>query len=309
MNILITNDDGISAPCLKVLARKLEEINLDLSEFINKEELSGSEGTRIFDPVRVIVVAPKDEKSTTSHTITLRNPLHLRPVAPNFWSVDGFPADCVILGVKQIFKELQLSMPDLVISGINRGGNLAQDVFYSGTVAAAREASFAEIPSIAASLAVEFAENFPNRPEDYEGPATLIKRLVLEILKEGVIKKRTTPLEAMRDFIPPKSFLNINIPYLKPVSGIKITSPGWREYQGELRALMNSDGSIERDHFYLGTGCQGHRGTVDSDCGAVDQGLVSVTPYTYFSSYCHQAVLSQLLAKISLAGVSSRSQL
>src|SRR5271168_702214 len=128
MRILVSNDDGVHAEGIKVLAKEL---------------------TRLGD---VWVVAPLEERSTTGHSLTIHKPLRLIPMQPRFFGVSGSPADCVYLGIRQVIK----GVPDLVVSGINRGANLGQDVYYSGTVSAAREACILGIRSLAVSLAVNF---------------------------------------------------------------------------------------------------------------------------------------------------------
>src|SRR4051794_12113483 len=130
MRILISNDDGIHAPGLQHLYRELKKLG------------------------KVWVVAPIDEKSTTGHSLTLHKPLRIVPVSKDFYGVSGSPADCVYLGIRQIIK----AMPDIVVSGPNRGANLGQDVYYSGTVSAAREACIMGIPSLAVSLAVDYSK-------------------------------------------------------------------------------------------------------------------------------------------------------
>ena len=129
MRILLTNDDGFGAPGLEALRRYLAQSYSDT-----------------FD---VWTVAPDSERSSTGHSLTLQNILKLKKLSDRDFTCNGFPADCVHLSLKTILKELK---PDIVISGINRGSNLGQDIYYSGTCAAAREASFFDIPSIALSL-------------------------------------------------------------------------------------------------------------------------------------------------------------
>jgi 5'-nucleotidase len=133
--ILVTNDDGIHAPGIKVL----EAIAKDLSK-------------------DVWVVAPETEQSAASHSLTLRRPLRIRRVAPRRFAVDGTPTDCVLLAVNHILKARK---PTLCLSGINRGGNLGEDVTYSGTVAAAMEATLLGVPSVALSQVYADRANVP----------------------------------------------------------------------------------------------------------------------------------------------------
>src|SRR5215469_10445123 len=126
--ILVTNDDGINAPGLKVLERIARKLSRD-----------------------VWVVAPELEQSGAGHSLTLRRPLEVRRVRERRFAVDGTPTDCVLIAVNHL---IEGPRPDLVLSGINRGGNMGEDVTYSGTVAAAMEGTLLDVPSIALSLAV-----------------------------------------------------------------------------------------------------------------------------------------------------------
>ena len=125
MRILITNDDGIHAPGLAVLERIARELSDD-----------------------VIVVAPETDQSGVSHSLSLNDPLRLREISPSHFAVKGTPTDCVIMGLRHILKDRK---PDLVLSGVNRGQNIAEDVTYSGTIAAAMEGTILGVPSIALS--------------------------------------------------------------------------------------------------------------------------------------------------------------
>src|SRR4051812_9193765 len=143
MRILLSNDDGVHAMGLKVLQKELKKLG------------------------DVWVVAPLEEKSTTGHSLTLHKPLRLIEMGPRFYGVSGSPADCVYLGIRQVIGK----MPDLVVSGPNRGANLGQDVYYSGTVSAAREACILGIRSLAVSLAVDFAKQSTEDDLHYETAA------------------------------------------------------------------------------------------------------------------------------------------
>src|SRR3989344_9047884 len=124
MRILLSNDDGVHAPGLRAMYRELAKLG------------------------HVEVVAPLEEKSTTGHSLTIHKPLRIIKTPSGFYGVNGSPADCVYMGIREIMK----TMPDLVVSGINRGANLGQDVYYSGTVSAAREACILGLPAIAVSV-------------------------------------------------------------------------------------------------------------------------------------------------------------
>ncbi|RYM00262.1 5'/3'-nucleotidase SurE [Sporolactobacillus sp. THM7-7] len=170
MNILVTNDDGIFAPGVEALVNILQHFG------------------------DVFVVCPDEEKSAVSHSITLRYPVRATPLSlfsPNVsaWAVNGTPADCVKLGVEVLMKE----KPDIVFSGINLGPNLGRDLYYSGTIASAAEASLYGIPAVAISLA-----SFNGYRIHFE----TVKQLVYEI---GEVILQNT--------IPNHVFLNVNVPY------------------------------------------------------------------------------------------------
>ncbi len=164
-NILVTNDDGISAHGLRALVQALQAV-----------------GT-------VTVVAPSHERSATAQSLTLRQPIFCEQVAEREWSVEGTPADAMILA----FHTLLPQRPDLVVSGINRGANLGENIYYSGTVGAAMEAAINHVPAIAISVAAR-AREF-----DYKPAAEFIARLAPIVLKEG---------------LPPGVLLNVNVPNL-----------------------------------------------------------------------------------------------
>ena len=132
MRILLTNDDGVHAPGLKVL----EGIARRLSE-------------------DVVIVAPESDQSGVAHSLSLNNPLRLREIGPRRFAVQGTPSDCVIMGVRRLFADAR---PDLILSGVNRGQNVAEDVTYSGTIAAAMEGALIGVPSIALSQAYDGRE-------------------------------------------------------------------------------------------------------------------------------------------------------
>src|SRR5437870_609959 len=181
MRILVSNDDGAEAPGLRALAEAL----LELGE--------------------VIVCAPDREQSATSRSISLHRPLRIEKVPPwgeiERWSVDGTPTDAVYIGLNHVLKTRR---PDLVASGINRGPNLANDVHYSGTVAAAMEGCFGGIPSFAISLI---------KGRDYTHAARFSADLAAQIGKHG---------------LPPGTLLNVNVP--REPRGVQITKIGKRSY-------------------------------------------------------------------------------
>ena len=234
MKILLVNDDGINAKGINVLKSVLEKDN-DITLF-----------------------APDSERSATGHGISLRRELTLNKVSDSIYSCCGLPADCVFLALNHFFKD---DLPDIVISGINRGPNLGQDVYYSGTVAAAREASISFIPSIAISLAVDFWNGGPDEYFDY--PANFVSGLI----KNGVI-----------DRIPKYSLLNINVPnlpedkILEPV----VTKLGFRKYAPEVK--------VEGNKAKIGGAYVGYKDTLDSDCKAVEDGHISISSLNFLRS-------------------------
>lgn len=167
MNILIANDDGVFAPGIQALAHALRPLG------------------------RVVIVAPESERSGFSSALTLDRPLRPIEIAPDMWAVNGTPADCVYLSMNGLF-DFEF---DLVVSGINSGANLGDDVLYSGTVGAAFEGRLMKQPAIAVSLAGPEVRSY-NRPEDYHHAA----QWVHDFVKQGL------------PALPPRHILNINIP-------------------------------------------------------------------------------------------------
>ncbi|MFQ5537504.1 MAG: 5'/3'-nucleotidase SurE [Gemmatimonadota bacterium] len=228
MNILCTNDDGYLATGIGVLAGAVRTL--------------GS----------VTVVAPDREQSATSHSLTLHHPLRARRTTDGAWIVDGTPTDCVILAVNQLLDR----RPDLCVSGINHGPNMGEDVLYSGTVAAAMEATVIGIPSVALSYTGDRSEEL----EGWEAPV----RALLEGLMSG------TPF-------PDHTLFNVNLPPVSPdeVKGIRITSLGRRRYAESITRARDPSG---KEYFWIGGGVAHWEGPPDSDFQAVRDGFISVTP-------------------------------
>jgi 5'-nucleotidase len=190
MRILITNDDGINAPGLKVA----EEI---------AREVAGPEG-------EIWVVAPDNERSGASHAISYTAPMRVTRLGARRFSVDGYPADCALVGIHRMLKE---TPPDLVISGVNRGHNVAEDVVYSGTVGAAMEAALAGCRAVAMSQYFRTTEGAPDdlwEPARAHGAATL-RRVLAMPSRPGV-------------------FYNVNFPAMRPaeVKGTRLCPQGLR---------------------------------------------------------------------------------
>lgn len=226
MNILLTNDDGIHSAGLKALI----------------DVLDGEHD--------VWVLAPDNERSAASHSITIHSPMRLKRTGERSWACGGTPADCVILAMLGVLPE----KPDMVISGINRGANLGTDIIYSGTVAAARQAAFMGCPAVAVSLNT-YTDPF------YFGP---VARFVADNLSEFL------------DLWHPDHFVNINAPNTPETpGGVKITHPSRRIYHDKLARFEAPDGN---DYYFLyGSGIDA-RVEDGSDWDAVTGGYMSVSP-------------------------------
>src|SRR2546425_10242230 len=228
MNILISNDDGILARGLAVLG-----------------EVCASLG-------QVTVVAPDREQSVTSHSLTLHRPVRATRRPDGAFQVDGTPTDCVLLAIGMLMPE----KPDFVISGINHGQNMGEDVFYSGTVAAAMEGLVAGIPSIAVSYAGSDVDMLETHRD---GLRALLQRIV-----------------AVRDF-PAETLLNINLPAIPgdQVKGVKVTHLGSRVFSEEIALMKDPWG---KEIYWIGGGRITWTGDADSDFRATSDGYISGTP-------------------------------
>lgn len=200
---------------------------------------------------QVTTVAPDREQSATSSSLTLHHPLRARRGRDGTWIVDGTPTDCVILAMGELLGD----HPDLCVSGVNHGSNMGEDVLYSGTVAAAMEATVLGIPAVALSYCGAF-------PEELEG----CEELVTSVLRSLV----------QRDF-PEDTLFNVNLPAIPPseVRGIRVTSLGRRRYADSITRANDPSG---KEYFWIGGGVVEWRGPEDSDFQAVADGYVSVTP-------------------------------
>jgi 5'-nucleotidase len=232
MRILVTNDDGIHAHGLSVLETIAGELTDD-----------------------VWIVAPETDQSGSSHSLSLNDPLRLREIGPRHFAVKGTPTDCVIMGVRHI---LAHGAPDLVLSGVNRGQNMADDVTYSGTIAGAFEGAILRVRSMALSQAYRDPENIPWATAERHG-ANVIRRLLAADLDPSVV-------------------LNINFPWVAPdeVTGIEITEQGQRD-QSLLKIEPRFDG---RGNPYYWVAFDRGRQTpgAGTDLRSVYDGAISVTP-------------------------------
>jgi 5'-nucleotidase len=234
MKILITNDDGIHAPGLKVLEKIARELTED-----------------------VVVIAPETDQSGVSHSLSLNDPLRLREISPQHFAVKGTPTDCVIMGIRHLLRD---NPPDLVLSGVNRGQNVADDVTYSGTIAAAMEGTILGVKSIALSQAF-----MPGHGEGIDWSAAEVHgaEIVRKILNVG---------------IQPGIVMNVNFPARKPgdVAGIAVSVQGQRN-QAMLNLDKRQDGR-GNPYYWLAFA----RGKEDppegTDLAALIDGKISVTP-------------------------------
>lgn len=235
--ILVTNDDGYEAKGLLSLVHALKEL----------------------DDVEVIVVAPANEKSACGHSLTLVRPLRFVSVDDDFYKLDdGTPSDCVYLSLSTIYKD---EKPDLLISGINRGSNMGEDITYSGTAAGAMEGVLHDIPSIAISQVMDFT----NPAGDFSLAQKTIQKLVSKI-REG-----SFPL-------PEREFLNVNIPSETLEADIKVTYAGYRHYANDSHLHRNPRGE---EYYWLGLHPLNFspRDTIGmSDYEAIEAGYISMTP-------------------------------
>ncbi len=227
MLILATNDDGVYSPGLKTLANALKAVG------------------------DVWVVAPDREQSAVSHSLTLHRPLLVEEVMEKVYAVNGTPTDCVNLAVHGLLP----GRPDLVVSGINKGGNLGDDVTYSGTVSAAFEAAIMGLPAFAVSMVAR--QDFL-----FETAATFAARLAEQVIKEG-LKKDT--------------LLNVNVPNItaNEVKGVRITKQGRRIYSGSVLERIDPRG---KKYYWIGGEIENWEADPDADHEAVRQGYISVTP-------------------------------
>lgn len=225
--ILISNDDGVYSEGLRVLARRLKQIG------------------------RIVIVAPDQERSAASHALTLHRPLRVKKISQDVYAVDGTPTDCINLGINEILKQ----KPDIIISGINHGANLGDDVHYSGTVSAALEGGIMGVPSIAISVVAR--ERFR-----FETAAEFAVKIVKKILKDG---------------LPHGIILNVNVPNIPTTSikGYEITSQGKRNYGNIIVEKFDPRG---RKYYWIGGDETGFEDIPNTDCNAVMENKISITP-------------------------------
>jgi len=240
-HILITNDDGYESVGLKALIEALSPL------------------------AKITVVAPAIEKSACGHSFTLTKPLRLVSVDDDFYKIDnGTPTDCVFISLNTLFKSNK--KPDLVISGINIGSNMGEDITYSGTAAAAMEAVLQGIPAIAISQVCKDKCHHIANGWDF----ALAKKIIKDVTKK--ILNNEFPLGE-------RKFLNINIPQtsIEECKGIKITKAGYREYANDTHRHVNPRGE---EYYWIGTNPLIWKKSSDSSCDfeAIKANFVSITP-------------------------------
>jgi 5'-nucleotidase len=248
-HVLVTNDDGIRAPGLRALAEAMREI------------------------AKVTIVAPLSERSAAAQSLTLRQPVYWETIAEGEHAVEGTPADAMIVAFTTMLRDSE--KPDLVVSGINRGGNLGENIHYSGTVGAAKEAAVHSTPGIAFSVVLRKIDI------DYAPAAEFAKRLVPLVLKEG---------------LPPGVVLNVNIPQEWNGGPVRFT----RQSPKVTRTLLQPGIDPRGRHYYwiseekLSVGVE-----PGTDHAAILEGAVSITPlqldHTHTESLRHLAGWTKLL--------------
>lgn len=227
MILLLTNDDGIFAPALRRLKEELKFLG------------------------RVVIVAPDRDQSATSHSLTLHRPFRIHRHDQDVYSVDGTPTDCVVTA----FHGLLDQIPDVVLSGINHGPNMGEDVFYSGTVAAAIEGTLQGAASVASSLVTR-------ELTDFAEPASFMARLLRRVLELG---------------LPARQLLNVNLPHRpwSEIRGVAVTRLGSRVYRDTLIRKVDPRG---RDYYWIGGEDPVWEARDGTDFVAVEAGYISVTP-------------------------------
>jgi 5'-nucleotidase len=225
MMILLTNDDGVHSDGLKALAEALHPLG------------------------EITIVAPLQEASAIGHALTLRRPLRLETLDTNVFGVDGTPTDCVNIAVTTVLRQL----PNLIVSGINKGWNLGDDITYSGTVSGALEGALLGVPSIAVSL------ERSRHPFDFRESARAAAVVAGAVLQRG---------------LPARTFLNINVPKRHP-KGFRVTVQGRRNHVTTVNERTDPRGQA---YFWIEEG-ENHWESHDrSDYQAVVEGYISVTP-------------------------------
>jgi 5'-nucleotidase len=229
--ILVTNDDGVNSPGLFALFHAMREIG------------------------DAYIIAPDRERSAVSHSLTMHRPLKVEELKEHVYSINGTPTDCVAIAVSKILPE----RPLFVVSGINKGGNLGDDITYSGTVSAAIESTIMGIPAFAISLVIRKKSALPFHFETSSKVAIEIGKYILE------------------HSLPYDTLLNVNVPNntVKNIKGIKFTRQGKRIYEGAIQETFAPDGE---KYYWIGGGKPYWEHGEDTDIQAIEDNYISVTP-------------------------------
>ena len=251
MRILLTNDDGVNAPGLKILEKIARQFSDD-----------------------IWIIAPAEENSGAGHSLTLTRPVRIRQHGDKHYSVAGTPTDSVMMALGVIMKDTR---PDLVLSGVNRGANLGDDITYSGTVSAAMEGALAGVRSIAMSQVY-----------GKEGMGDAVPFSAAEAWGAKVLE----PLLKM-DFTP-RTLINVNFPALAPdaVKGIQVARQGFHDYS--RGSIVKGTDPRGYDYYWFGLHGVEHTSGHDTDLEVVDDGYISVTPLHL--DLTHHAALGSLTA-------------
>lgn len=245
MRILLSNDDGINAHGLKVLESIARQFSDD-----------------------IWIVAPETEQSGAGHSLTLHRPLRVREISEKKFAVSGTPTDCVMMAVNHLMRQ---SPPDIVFSGVNHGGNLAEDITYSGTVAAAMEATLCGFKAIAFSLVVDYGHPAKWHTVEHHAPEILEKLIHMDF--------------------PENTFVNVNFPDLvaTSVKGMAVTHQGRRP--GDEKFVERVDPRGNR-YFWIDGIDYKQGGPEGTDLNAISQGYISITPLSL--DFTHEASLEKL---------------
>ncbi len=223
--LLVTNDDGVHSPGLKALREAVAHLG------------------------RVVVVAPDRDNSAVSHSLTMNRPLQVHRLDEDLYSVDGTPTDCVIIALGKLLDP----RPDLLVSGINAGPNIGDDITYSGTVSAAMEGTMYNIPSLAVSLAGE-------PPHDFTTAAAMAGKLAAKMLSKA---------------LPANTLINLNVPAGPACKGIRVTRQGRKLWENALQETRDPWGRVR---YWIGGGTQVRDSGEDTDVRAIRDGYASITP-------------------------------
>lgn len=223
--ILITNDDGIHSPGLKALKEALAPLG------------------------KVVTVAPDRDNSAISHALTMNRPLRLTKLDEDVYTLDGTPTDCVSIALGKVLDRL----PDLLVSGINSGPNIGDDITYSGTVSAAIEGTMYAVSSMAVSMAGE-------PPLDYARADDLVRELALRVIDQG---------------LPANTLMNVNLPADSKFQGVRITRQGRRIWKQAVQEVRDPRGRV---HYWIGGGTPLLDSGRDTDVRALGEGFVSISP-------------------------------